>query len=184
MTQPPIMLHLGCGTTRLTGFVNVDYQSSVNPDMVLDLQVFPWMAWNDSVVDHIYSCHVLEHMPDPIGFMSECHRILKPGGTLECVVPYPMRSLYLDDPTHVRPWTPNTVLYFVRDRAPHDYGQPAFELDYCRLEDQGLHSRGQLYRGWQNRLRNLLLPRCVRHILKEVLWGMWDEVHFQLRKPL
>jgi SAM-dependent methyltransferase len=64
--------------------------------------------------------HVLEHVPDPIAFMTELVRIVKPGGQLWMESPSELgcqsvasddvedqRFLsFWDDPTHVRPWTP------------------------------------------------------------------------------
>jgi SAM-dependent methyltransferase len=37
--------------------------------------------------DYILSSHNLEHMPDPIGFLLGCERVLKPGGIVSLAVP-------------------------------------------------------------------------------------------------
>jgi SAM-dependent methyltransferase len=64
--------------------------------------------------------HVLEHVPDPIEFMAELVRIVRPGGQLWMESPSELgcqsaasddvedhRFLsFWDDPTHIRPWTP------------------------------------------------------------------------------
>jgi predicted SAM-dependent methyltransferase len=82
----PLRLHLGCGPTHLEGWVNVDLVST-RPDLAWDLSrpaPFP-----DESVAAIFHEHLLEHLPLPaaIGFLHECHRLLRPGGVLRLGVP-------------------------------------------------------------------------------------------------
>jgi predicted SAM-dependent methyltransferase len=37
--------------------------------------------------DYIIASHVIEHLPDPLGFLAECESLLAPGGVLSLVVP-------------------------------------------------------------------------------------------------
>jgi SAM-dependent methyltransferase len=37
--------------------------------------------------DFIIASHLLEHLPDPIGFLNDCEKLLKPGGLLSLVLP-------------------------------------------------------------------------------------------------
>ena len=52
-------LHLGCGTKKIKGYVNVDIREEVQPDLVDDISILSSVD-NDSV-SLIYVCHVLEH---------------------------------------------------------------------------------------------------------------------------
>jgi SAM-dependent methyltransferase len=45
------------------------------------------LAFEDSSFDVVCHSETLEHVPDPIIGLSECHRILKPGGVLAFTVP-------------------------------------------------------------------------------------------------
>jgi len=108
----------------------IDY---INPDdsmpsdfiyEVVDLNKDPIPFIND-YFDLVIATHILEHMKDPLGFFSECIRVLKPGGVLYIETPSE-RSLILpgmfieynkfyslsfyDDPTHFgRPWSPQSL---------------------------------------------------------------------------
>ena len=135
-------LHLGCGCVKKEGWINVDSQARVNPDVVTDLSQFPWPFESNSA-DEIYSSHVFEHIVDAVGVMNECFRILKPGGTLEVIVPFAMTYAHMTDPTHCRPWTDTTVKYFLRGTdSQATYGAGGFDLIFCNLLDEGFHVNG------------------------------------------
>lgn len=80
-------LHLGCGPKYLPGFVNIDANPRVRTDLWLDVRC--GLPFPDASVDSIYSTHMLEHLyPDELEeLLSECVRVLKPGGGLRIVVP-------------------------------------------------------------------------------------------------
>ena len=80
----PVQLELGSPKPR-KGWITIDVASGA--DLILDLTK-PLPFPNNSV-DKIYSSHLLEHLAykDGIALLSECHRILKPNGTLSMCVP-------------------------------------------------------------------------------------------------
>jgi len=84
---PQIHLHLGCGTKRLPGFVNIDGNLFRNPDIWLDLR--NGLPFPNGSVDSAYASHVFEHFyPDELTrILRECFRVLLPGGGLRIVVP-------------------------------------------------------------------------------------------------
>jgi predicted SAM-dependent methyltransferase len=40
-----------------------------------------------STFDVVFLSHVLEHVPDPLGFLKSCHSLLKPGGVISIALP-------------------------------------------------------------------------------------------------
>lgn len=57
------------------------YEHRDEIDMVFDLNKFPYPLEDDSM-QCIRAFDVLEHIDNVIGFMNECHRIIKPRGVL------------------------------------------------------------------------------------------------------
>jgi len=81
-----VFLNLGCGFRKKKGCINVDAFDICEPDIVHDLNVFPY-PWADDSIDGIIMWHVLEHLDDWWGAFLECARILKPGARLSIHVP-------------------------------------------------------------------------------------------------
>ncbi len=81
------MLNLGCGATFHEDWVNVDFTDHGGKVLAYDLRL--GIPFGDDSFDVVYHSHVLEHMPKAWGefFLSECHRVLRPGGLLRVVLP-------------------------------------------------------------------------------------------------
>ena len=101
-------LNLGSGDKRIPGFLNVDKFDTFVPDIVHDLEVFPY-PFLDSEIDEIKLIHVLEHIgqaPDVfIKIMQELYRICCNHANIYISVPHPRHDDFFADPTHVRPIT-------------------------------------------------------------------------------
>ena len=54
-------LNIGCGETKLEGYVNIDLEESTKPDLVLDVRkdVLPF---NDNEIEEIVCIHNIEHI--------------------------------------------------------------------------------------------------------------------------
>jgi ubiquinone/menaquinone biosynthesis C-methylase UbiE len=65
------------------------------------------LPYKDNSFDVVYSKSVIEHMPDALFYVSECRRVLKPGGTFLALTPDWNANFktFFDDFTHVRPLT-------------------------------------------------------------------------------
>ena len=112
-----VKLNLGCGAKRAEGWVNVDKYPALAPDMVHDLEALPW-PWADNSVSEVLMAHVLEHLGQStevfLGIMAELYRICRPGAVIHVVVPHPRHDDFINDPTHVRPITPEVMSLFDR----------------------------------------------------------------------
>ncbi len=101
-------LNLGSGDKRIPGFLNVDKFDTFKPDIVHDLEKFPY-PFLDNEIDEIKLIHVLEHIgqtPDIfINIMKELYRISCDQANIHISVPHPRHDDFLADPTHVRPIT-------------------------------------------------------------------------------
>jgi len=88
-----LKLNLGCRTSRIPGFLNVDVdegpfpEKDRLPDIVADASNLSTIG-NDSVAE-IYASNILEHFPHTRTqeVLREWNRVLKPGGVLWISVP-------------------------------------------------------------------------------------------------
>ena len=108
-------LNLGCGQNRIEGYVNADREPAAEPDVVMDMEEFPW-PFDDDSVDEVMASHVLEHIGATpnlfIGVMQEIYRVCRAGAAVHVAVPHPRHDNFISDPTHVRPITPATLALF------------------------------------------------------------------------
>lgn len=72
-------IHFGCGAHKFEGWINHD----------IDVDLKYRLPYDPDCADMVYCSHVAEHLNshDAMGFFSEVHRILKPGGVFRVVVP-------------------------------------------------------------------------------------------------
>jgi len=78
------------------------------PHVICDGSTLPF---KNDVFDQVWSIHVLEHLPNPYGYLAECERILKNGGlTINQV------GMDWKDPTHLY-WLDDECLRRLAQRA-------------------------------------------------------------------
>jgi predicted SAM-dependent methyltransferase len=82
----PHALQLGCGWNPRPGWLNTDMEAR---EGIVKLDVTKRFPLPDSCVDHVYSEHMIEHMPFEAGqhMLHECFRVLRTGGVVRTVTP-------------------------------------------------------------------------------------------------
>ena len=111
-------LNLGCGHDHLPGWVNVDRAPDTRPDLLHDLERFPW-PFEDGCAEEVLLKHTLEHLGRDskvfLGIMRELYRVCAPGATVRVVAHHPRHRAFLQDPTQVRPVLAGTFEHFSLD---------------------------------------------------------------------
>jgi SAM-dependent methyltransferase len=83
-----LKLNLGCGSTKLEGYVNIDVEPACQPDLVLNF-VTERLPYESETVDEVVMFHTIEHIQRHlhVRILSEIHRVLKNGG--QVILSYP-----------------------------------------------------------------------------------------------
>jgi SAM-dependent methyltransferase len=99
--REPVALDLGCGATKqYSSSIGVDRVPAKAVDVRADLR-HP-LPFATGCADAIFAVHVVEHLVDFLPLLAECHRVLRPGGTLHLLSPWWRFVNAVADPTHVR----------------------------------------------------------------------------------
>jgi SAM-dependent methyltransferase len=80
-------LNLGCGRRSHSDWENLDLFPTAPTVRAHDLR--KGIPHSDGTFDVVYHSHLLEHFPKQtaLGFLQECHRVLKSGGIIRVAVP-------------------------------------------------------------------------------------------------
>lgn len=141
-----IKLNLGSGEFRKNGYINVDFGSVSDPDVVHDLNTFPY-PFDSDYFDLVEADHVIEHLDDPFAVMTEIHRITRNGGKVLIRTPHFSRGF--SHPEHKRGFDVSFPLYF----------RPSFRGGYQGIEFE---------------LKKLKLRWLAQHYLKKEVMGSFS----------
>jgi len=153
-------INLGCGQNKKRGYINVDKYNSYDPEIVHDLECFPW-PFNDDVAQEICMHHSLEHMGAQtevfLKIISELYRIAKPGCNLIITAPHPRSLGFEGDPSHVRKITPQIMSLFSRknnlDWAQKGWPNTPFAI-YLKVDFEIKKVKNSLTPFWLNELQS------------------------------
>jgi SAM-dependent methyltransferase len=113
-----ILLDLGSGDLQFGDifkqfpYVEMDFKQFRPETIVVDFN--RGIPLPDSTVDIITLSNTLEHIPDTVSFLKECHRVLKSGGTLIATVPFLLGE-------HQAPYDFNRYTHFQWERLLKDF---------------------------------------------------------------
>ena len=135
----PLHIDLGSGPRPRPGFYALDQFELDGIDIVANLNE-PLDMLPDNCADHVFSSHALEHVDKLLPLLAEIHRIARPGGLIEIVVPHFSNPYYYSDPTHVRFFGLYTMYYFMDEdkqpdthKVPSFYSPARFEMESVRI---------------------------------------------------
>ena len=154
MGRGPV-LHIGAGNRKIKGAVTLDINPRVSPDVVWDLNVFPY-PFPDSHFSDVVCEHVIEHLQNVIGVMEELHRVTRPGGKVWVTVPHFTSLNFNTDPTHVHAFSSRSFDYMCvgTGLVRYDYSTAHFRKLVGRMTMQPRTPANRLMMGLIN--RNLL----------------------------
>lgn len=136
----PVEIELGGGDRRAKGLYCLDRVELEGVDVVVDLNE-PLSGFPDNSVEFVYGRHVIEHVEQLDQLMRELHRITRPTGRVELIVPHFTNPYHHSDPTHVRTFGLYSMHYYVAKekqpgfrKVPAFYTDVRFELESARIE--------------------------------------------------
>lgn len=153
-------LDLGCGPNPHTEFINLDY--SWHPEIDICWDITRNVPVESESMTGIFTEHCLEHLPfgsiDRV--LSECWRILKPGGTLRIIVPD--GELYLTQYARILAGEKIALPYADDDRHGQIYS-PIMSVNRI------FRAHGHLFIYDFDTLRQLLVKHEFVNVVKESL---------------
>lgn len=127
-----VALNIGCGQSRMDGFVNVDFCEDEAVDVVCNLFEPNWPIADQSV-GFVYMSNFLEHVPGTAWatFWNEIWRVCAEGARIMVLSPHARSDRFLQDPTHCQPIITAKFAYLSKqwretNRLNHGY--------YCKPE--------------------------------------------------
>lgn len=147
-----VVLDVGCGSKKKNvGAIGIDILDSDCVDIVGDVfDIFSEIP--NACVDSIYCSHFIEHLDEVKLFLTECRRILRPGGAIVIVVPHFSNSFFYSDPTHHSFYGLYSMSYYSEDKIFRRQVPT-----YSRIENLFLDS---VYLNFRS-----IRPRYLRHLM-------------------
>jgi hypothetical protein len=127
-------INIGAGNNKINGFLSCDYDTSSNPDYVVNLETDSLPFANDSV-ETVVAHHILEHLGE--GYfhcLQELYRVCKNGAIIDIRVPHHRHDNFHDDPTHRRPITVGGMQLFSKKFN-----------EYCKISGAASSRLGNYY---------------------------------------
>lgn len=167
----PYKLNVGCGQIKFDGWINIDLDKNLEQvALIWDVcQGFPFLKNQSCSI--IYNEHFLEHLTieNASIFLSECYRILQPGGVLRIAMPSLEEVIhkYTSEDWRNQDWLKWPEYEFIQTRAE------MINIAFRWWGHQWLYDREELHR----RLREAGFEQ-----LRDVEWGSSDVLELRNRE--
>ncbi len=178
-------LEVGSGLGRFAlkihkNYKNIDIECvEINPDLakgtsdlglktiIADVISLPYPSES---FDIVHCSHVIEHFkyPEISQVLDQLHRITKPGGYIIIRSPLMHPDFYLDI-DHVRPYPPETILNYFKNRQQQKVGKGNLKVVTCWY-------RKQNYKIFNNCNSN------IKYFINMVLAFLWTYIKFPFSK--
>ncbi len=122
----PTTLNLGCGRKHLPGALNVDVTGETSPDVVHDLNVFPWPFPTNHFTE-VFMYDVIEHLDNLVPVVNEICRVCRDGASVHVTVPHFSSANAFTDPTHKHFFGWHSFDYFTGEHEHSYYTRVRFE---------------------------------------------------------
>jgi SAM-dependent methyltransferase len=167
----PRTLVVGSGRDFKPEFFNVDINEAWGPDAVLDISApdvidtsleterFGAVVLAEGSFDGIIANHVLEHIPELCRAMTNCLRLLRPGGQFQIQVPYDLSLGAWQDPTHVHAFNENSWRYYTDWHWFLGWVDMRFDLTFMQYEASDFGK--ELIKAGKTRDEIIRTPRAI-----------------------
>ncbi len=148
-------INLGSGKRKMEGFINIDNQRRVHPDIVCDIAV--GLPFKDNAVEEVVALDFIEHLErkEVLGLMNEIYRVLKPRGKFYHRTPSDEGRGAWQDFTHKSAWNINTWRFY--------FTHPAYRDLYGTIANFKIL---QLFDEWTDKENKILHTHCLYEALK------------------
>ena len=104
----------------------MDLVAGTSPDVVHDLNRFPW-PFENGAFHEVHAADVIEHLEDIVKVMNEIHRVSRPGARVHITVPHFSSGNAFTDPTHRHYFGFRSLEYFTGESSFSFYSNCRFK---------------------------------------------------------
>ena len=167
----------GYGVEIISGiaeeFVTVDkfdtkLDFSKHPNVKFEQQNVPPLAFDNNVFDAAITFQVVEHIKDDHAFISEIHRVLRPGGKLIITTPNIKMSI-TRNPWHIREYTVEQLLQLLRNYFPDVKAMGVYGNEKSDKYYENNKKSVQKILKWDILKMNRWLPRQVLQVPYDIM---------------
>jgi hypothetical protein len=130
--QGATILNIGCGHKHLDGAINLDRVASLNPDVVHDIDKFPW-PFEENRFKEVYANDIIEHCSDVVSTMAEIHRVCQSGAVVRITTPHFSSASSFIDPTHRFHFSYFSFHYFTGEHDFDFYAEKRFRRRQAQI---------------------------------------------------